>query len=196
MKIVWEKCVVTNLIDLQKFVEVTSTNAAKIFNMYPKKGKIAVGSDADIVIWNNQVNQVISSKGNSQACDYNIFEGTKISGAPEYVIVKGKVCYEEDKVRVAQGFGQCVTLPSNCPYIYGAKNGVDHEDFVDALDQFQVDFEDRDYVPERADSIRSSSTQATHTARAPRPGGQRDMQTSTFSISKGKLFYLFLKTNY
>lgn len=190
MAIVWEKCVVTNLIDLQKFVAITSTNAAKIFNLYPKKGTISVGSDADILIWNHQVNQVISSKGQAQACDYNIFEGTKISGAPEFVIVKGKVCYEEEKIRVAEGYGNCIELPSHCPLLYGAKNGNDHEDFVDALehqlDQFQVEFEDRDYVPERAESIRSTSTQVTHTARAPRPDGQRDLQSSSFSISKGK----------
>lgn len=188
MKIVWEKCVVTNLIDLQKFVAVTSTNAAKIFNLYPKKGTISVGSDADIVIWNHQVNQIISSK--NQACDYNIFEGTKVTGAPEYVIVKGKVCYEEENIRVAEGYGNCVELPSHCPLLYGAKNGNgEQEDFVDALehqlDQFQVEFEDRNYVPERAESIKSTSTQVTHTARAPRPEGQRDLQSSSFSISKG-----------
>lgn len=190
MKVVWEKCFVHNLIDLQKFVAITSTNAAKIFNLFPRKGTIAVGSDADLVIWNNQVHQEISSKGHSQFCDYNIFEGMKVTGAPEFVIVKGKVCFEEEKLRVAEGFGHCLELPSHCPLIYGVKNGGDHDDFVDALehqlDQYQVEFEDRDYVPDRADSVKSTSTQVTHTARAPRPEGQRDMQSSSFSISKGE----------
>lgn len=189
MKIVWEKCVANNLFDLQKFVAVTSTNAAKIFNIYPRKGSISVGSDADIVIWNHQVNQTISAKSHNQACDYNIFEGTKVSGCPEYVIVKGKVLYEEEKLRVAEGFGQFVELPPHCPLLYDVKNG--NHDAVDGLeeqlDRFQVEFEDRDYVPERADSVKSTSTQVTHTSRAPRPEGQRDLQSSSFSISKGEM---------
>lgn len=186
MKIIWEKCVATNLIDLQKFVSITSTNAAKLFNLYPKKGSITVGSDADIVIWNHQVNQTISSKTHHHACDYNIFEGVKVSGAPEFVIVKGKVCFEDENVRVAEGHGNFIELSPYCPQIYPAKNGDDVTDkFEDQLDQYQEEFEDRDYVPEKADSIRSTSTQVTFTARAPRPEGQRDLQSSSFSISKG-----------
>jgi dihydropyrimidinase len=190
MKIVWEKCVATNIIDLQKFVAITSTNAAKLFNLYPKKGSISVGSDADIVIWNHQANQTITAKNDYHANDYNIFEGVKVSGAPEYVVVKGKVCYEDENVRVAEGYGNFIELPPNCGFIYAQKNGSsnnnnNNEVRFDELDQFQEEFEDRDYVPEKADSIRSTSTQVTHTARAPRPEGQRDMQSSSFSISKG-----------
>lgn len=188
MKIVWEKCVAANLIDLQKFVAITSTNAAKIFNLYPKKGSIAVGSDADILIWNHQVNQTISAKDHAQGNDYNIFEGTKVSGAPEYVIVKGKVCFEDEKPRVAEGYGNFLELPTHSSMLFGAKNGDDLTDNFDEcvqLDQSQVDFEDMDYVPDKAESVISTSTQVTHTARAPRPEGQRDLQSSSFSISKG-----------
>ncbi|CAG9804133.1 unnamed protein product [Chironomus riparius] len=187
MKIVWEKCVAANLIDLQKFVAITSTNAAKIFNLYPKKGTIAVGSDADIVIWNHQANKTISAKDHIQANDYNIFEGTKVTGTPEFVIVKGKVCYEDENPRVAEGYGNFLELPAHCPMLFGTKNG---DDFIDnfyecvQLDQSQVDFEDMDYVPDKAESVISTSTQVTHTARAPRPEGQRDLQSSSFSISQ------------
>lgn len=192
MKIIWEKCVATNLIDIQKFVALTSTNAAKIFNLYPRKGSVTVGADADLVIWNHQANETISSKSHHHATDYNIFEGTKVSGAPEFVIVKGKVCLEDGNVRVAEGYGQFLELPTHCPLIHAAKNGnghgEDHGDGFDKhvqLDQFQVEFEDRDYVPGKADSITSASTQATnHTARAPRAEGVRDQQQSSFSISK------------
>lgn len=202
MKIVWEKCVASNLFDIHKFVAVTSTNAAKIFNLYPRKGVIAVGSDADIVIWNHQANQVISAKNHNQACDYNIFEGTKITGCPEYVIVKGKVAYEEDKLRVGQGFGQYLELPSHCPLLYHDDeavkngNGNDHIDALEEqLDRFQVEFEDRDYVPEKAESMKSTSTQVTHTSRAPRPEGQRDLQSSSFSISKGNYLLITICEN-
>jgi dihydropyrimidinase len=189
MKVVWEKCVVPNLIDLQKFVAITSTNAAKIFNLYPKKGSLTVGSDADIVIWNHQVSKVISSKTHSHACDYNVFEGVKISGAPEFVIVKGRVCVEEENVRVAEGFGNYLELSPYSPFLYCAKNGDDLSDkFEDCiqLDQFQEEFEDRDYIPDKAESVISTSTQVTHTARGMRQEGQRDLQASSFSISKGK----------
>ncbi|KAG5681562.1 hypothetical protein PVAND_010982 [Polypedilum vanderplanki] len=187
LKIVWEKCVVPSLIDLQKFVAITSTNAAKIFNLYPKKGSLTVGSDADILIWNHQANKTISSKTHSHASDYNIFEGVKVSGAPEFVIVKGKVCYEDDNPRVAEGFGNYIELSPYSQLLYGTKNGDDLSDkFEDCiqLDQFQEEFEDRDYVPEKAESIVSTSTQVTHTARAMRQEGQRDLQASSFSISK------------
>lgn len=188
MKIIWEKCVVTNLIDVQKFVALTSTNAAKIFNLYPRKGSVTVGADADLVIWNHQANETISASSHHHASDYNIFEGTKITGAPEFVIVKGKVCLEDGNVRVAEGYGQFLEIPTHCPLIYNAKNG--DSDLADGfekhvtLDQYQEEFEDRDYVPGKADSLVSSSTQVTHTARAPRAEGVRDQQASSFSISK------------
>lgn len=187
MKIIWEKCVATNLIDVQKFVAITSTNAAKIFNLYPRKGSVTVGADADLVIWNHQANEIISAKSHHHANDYNIFEGTKVTGSPEFVIVKGKVCLEDGVVRVAEGYGQYLDLPTHCELIYASENG----DSVDGLkeeneqlDQFQVEFEDRDYVPGKADSLVSSSTQVTFTSRAPRAEGVRDQQASSFSISK------------
>ncbi len=76
-------------ISLQQFVALTSTNAARIFGLYPQKGALEVGSDADLVIWNPEVKSVISVETQLQKCDSNIYEGIEQQGKPEYVLKNG-----------------------------------------------------------------------------------------------------------
>lgn len=78
-------------ISLNKMVDLFSTRPAKIFGLYPGKGEIAAGSDADLVLWNPNTTDIISAKKHHQCCDVNIYEGVKITGSPEYVICKGKI---------------------------------------------------------------------------------------------------------
>jgi dihydropyrimidinase len=87
--------VLQNRISLQRFVELTSTNAAKIFGLYPRKGIIAIGSDADIVLWNPDTERTIDRKTQFQHCDSNIYEGLALKGAPEYVISQGKIAFHQ-----------------------------------------------------------------------------------------------------
>jgi len=83
--------VLTKKISLQQFVTLTSSNAARVFELYPQKGVIEVGSDADLVIWNPIAKSAISVETQLQKCDSNIYEGISISGDAEYVIVNGDI---------------------------------------------------------------------------------------------------------
>ncbi|CAD1468575.1 unnamed protein product, partial [Heterotrigona itama] len=119
MSVVWEKGVHAGIMDPTRFVAVTSTNAAKIFNLYPRKGVIAVGSDADIVVWDPNRKRTISAQTHVQAVDFNIFEGMEVHGVPEYVIVEGRVCVDECELKAVHGFGKFVETPShNIDYVY------------------------------------------------------------------------------
>lgn len=83
--------VLKNRISLQRFVEVTSENPAKIFGWFPQKGTIKEGSDADLVIWDPGAMHTISSKTHHQNCDLSIYEGMKVQGLPGYTIINGKI---------------------------------------------------------------------------------------------------------
>ena len=89
--------VLQNKISLNRFVELTSTLPAKIFGLYPQKGELAPCADADLVIWNPEKEQVISTQTHHMHCDTDIYEGFKTKGAPEYVIAGGKIAVERNR---------------------------------------------------------------------------------------------------
>lgn len=82
-------------ITLEQFVAISATNAAKIFGLFPQKGKIAPGSDADILVWDPAIKRTISQKDQYQNCDFNIYEEIPIQGAPKYVLARGRVLVRE-----------------------------------------------------------------------------------------------------
>ncbi|CAG5078213.1 Oidioi.mRNA.OKI2018_I69.PAR.g8931.t1.cds [Oikopleura dioica] len=120
MAVIWTKGVHSGIMDENRYVAVTSTNAAKVFNMYPQKGIIQVGSDADIVVWNPNRSRTISKDTHHQAVDWNIFEGLEIHGIAEKVISRGVLAYEfdGDKFHVEQGHGKYVPRQPYSEYVY------------------------------------------------------------------------------
>jgi len=93
-------------ISLNKFVELTSTNAAKIYGMFPKKGTIAVGADADIVVFDPDEKHVISAETHHHNCDYSGYEGWEVTGKCKTVFVRGKVAIDNNEIKISKGFGQ------------------------------------------------------------------------------------------
>ena len=108
MSVVWSNGVATGVLSPMDFVRVTSTNTAKIFNMYPRKGIVAVGSDADVVIWDPEVTRVISAKTHHHAGDTNIFEGMKVTGAASSTIAGGRLVWHEGKLNCQEGSGKYI----------------------------------------------------------------------------------------
>ena len=91
---------------LNRFVEITSTTPARIFGMYPKKGEIAPGSDADLVIWDPKAPYTISAKTHHMRVDYSMFEGFQILGNAQTVLSRGEVIVDRGKWLGKAGRGQ------------------------------------------------------------------------------------------
>jgi len=96
----------TGRIDLSTFVALTATNAAKIYGLYPRKGTIAVGSDADIVIWDDERELTLTNDILHHNVDYTPYEGRRIKGWPETVLCRGKVVVEDVEVKGQPGHGE------------------------------------------------------------------------------------------
>ncbi|MCF3641440.1 dihydropyrimidinase [Rhizobium sp. TRM95111] len=108
MPMLWTHGVATGRITMNEFVAVTSTNIAKILNMYPKKGAILVGADADIVVWDPKRSKTITARSQQSAIDYNVFEGKAVTGLPRFTLTRGVVAIEESTVKTREGHGEFV----------------------------------------------------------------------------------------
>ena len=116
MHVLWTHGVNTGRLTMSEFVAVTSSNSAKIFNIYPRKGIIAAGSDADLAIFDPQATHTISAKTHHQKVDLNIFEGMELTGINVATVSQGKVVYKDGDVRTERGVGRYVDRPCFAPY--------------------------------------------------------------------------------
>jgi len=111
MRIIWDQGVRTNKLTPEQFVAATSTNAAKIFNIYPRKGLIAPGADADIVLWAPTKQHTASAQTHMHAIDYSVFEGITFTGTPLFTILNGEIVFQEGVVTARSGQGQYIARP-------------------------------------------------------------------------------------
>ena len=121
LEVLWHHGVSTGRLTMNEFVRVTSTNSAQIFNIYPRKGSISVGADADIVVWDPEASKTISAKTHFQNVDYNIFEGMTVKGCASHTLSQGKVVYADGKLDVERGAGRYIDRPAFASY-YDALN--------------------------------------------------------------------------
>jgi dihydropyrimidinase len=108
MELLYSEGVHAGRISLNKYVEVACTNPAKIFGMFPQKGTIAIGSDADIVIFDPAESHELSAKTHHMNVDYSGYEGWKVNGKVKTVLLRGEVAIDNGQCLIKKGFGQFI----------------------------------------------------------------------------------------
>ena len=115
LSVLWDAGVNTGRLTPNEFVRVTSTNAAQIFNLYPRKGTIAVGSDADLVVWDPSATKTITTAGSQSKVGYNVFEGRHVTGLAKVTLSQGKIVWMDGELRTERGAGRYVKRPAFAP---------------------------------------------------------------------------------
>ncbi|GAB1422393.1 dihydropyrimidinase [Anaerolineales bacterium] len=117
MMVIWEAGVNSGRLSPSKFVELMSTNPAKIFGMYPKKGTLSIGSDADIVVWDPEAEHTISAETHHMRVDYNVYEGMEVKGRPVLVYQRGNKLVDGDEWHGQNGSGQFISRKAHAPVL-------------------------------------------------------------------------------
>jgi dihydropyrimidinase len=115
MPVLWSAGVNTGRLTKEEFVAVTSSNIARILNIYPRKGRLAIGSDADIVVWDPAASKTITAKSQMSRIDYNVFEGFACLGAPVATLSRGKIAWANGELRADKGDGHYIERPPFSP---------------------------------------------------------------------------------
>jgi dihydropyrimidinase len=117
MPVVWHHGVNGKRFSANRFVELTATNPARIFGMYPQKGTVAIGSDADIVIWDPQQEHTISAATHHMNTDYNCYEGMTVHGWPDKVLLRGAVIVDGAEWLGQRGSGRFIHRKPYAPVL-------------------------------------------------------------------------------
>tara|TARA_R110000868_G_scaffold68685_10_gene203009 strand:- start:10866 stop:12320 length:1455 start_codon:yes stop_codon:yes gene_type:complete len=115
LAVLWSRGVNTGRLTMNEFVAVTSTNIAKILNLYPKKGAVLVGADADLIVWDPARKKTVSAATQQSAIDYNVFEGFELTGLPRFVLTRGQVAVIESEMHHEPGHGKFVGREAKNP---------------------------------------------------------------------------------
>lgn len=111
MILVWDTMVASGRVSVTDYVRMTSTECAKIFNIYPRKGAILAGSDADVIVLNPNSSFVISSKSHHSRTDTNVYEGWRGKGSVEVTIAGGRIVWQNNELNVVPGSGKYIEMP-------------------------------------------------------------------------------------
>ena len=115
LAVIWDEGVNTGRLTPSEFVAVTSANTAKLFNIYPRKGSVSVGADADLVVWDPAGSKTLSVKTQHSKGDFNIFEGRTVKGIPSHTVSQGELVYVQGDLRAVQGKGRYIKRPAFGP---------------------------------------------------------------------------------
>jgi dihydropyrimidinase len=115
MSVIWDAGVNTGKLTPNEFVRVTSTNCAQIFNLYPRKGAVAVGSDADLVVWDPAATKTITTAGSISRVGYNVFEGRTVTGLATVTLSQGNIVWMDGELRTVRGAGRYIPRPAFAP---------------------------------------------------------------------------------
>jgi len=188
MMTLWNMAVQPGHIDINEFVNLTSSSAARLFNMYPRKGRIAVGSDADLVLWRQggerQLSVEAHTLGLTNTDCSNAFEHVESDAGPSVVICRGKVVFGDDQLHVVQSHGMLIPLRPRAPYIYEKMKNRDRFDLN--IDNLTIDetVENSTQQQRGGDSFdRNKSADSSSGGRYTRTSGHRAMHQSGWSFS-------------
>jgi dihydropyrimidinase len=117
LMLLWDGGVRTGKIDAHRFVELVSTSPAKMFGLWPRKGRIAIGSDGDLVLFDPEKETTLSAKTHHMRVDYNPYEGRKIKGGPAVVLSRGEVIVDHGTFLGRKGRGQFIKRQAGRPLI-------------------------------------------------------------------------------
>ena len=112
LAVIWDAGVNTGRLTPSEFVAITSANTAKLFNIYPQKGSVSAGADADLVVWDPEGSKTLSVKTQFSKGDFNIFEGRTVRGVPTHTVSQGKLVFVQGDLRAERGVGRYIKRPA------------------------------------------------------------------------------------